>query len=706
MMKIACPHCSQNLELDSETITALEGASHFDCPTCGGAVEVPTPVLVPAKQAPPSGEGKPAPERVARRTQQGVNRNLLVLGVVALLAIGGVAMFLASKNGGNIFNIFQNTTNQIINNSYFTQLIADGVTTEKDLDSIAEIRPYGDGFIGISKAELSWEQSQDLARRTGAGVLAIEDAAEGSMQQLIDWLNSTLKSQLSSTIWVQQGGQAKALDKHEVLGVTELDSRRKAVLQWKPNAGRTTADPSLASKDQPFENSLGMKFVPVPDTNVLFCTHEVRYQNYAAYAADSPGVDGAWKDQSADGFTLTENQENHPVMRVSWDDAQKFCSWLSKKEGKTYRLPTDEQWSYAVGIGRDEMRKKGTLPSQVTQVPNEFPWGGGFPPKAKEQAGNYSDASRKAQAPGADGHYFDTYDDGFPTTAPVMSFKPNKLGLYDLGGNVWEWCEDWYDNAQKTRVLRGGAWGNYERDHMLSSHRAHIAPFISFEYHGRCGFRVVLELGANTSKSPAASKTFDMLGDPPNTTRRVIDLIQTARLLPGLHLDTWDVKGTDLEFFKGGEIVFPHACGTQEYDLAFEFTVLTDAVNSVGHSFPTAAGRCLFTMQLFREHPGPFWGFAILDNVHYAFANEARVVKDYPALFKAGQRYQTTVKVRDGSLEGYLDGRLLVHWEGDQSRFTTGENNLPHPRYPKFGVYDGRAVIHKAIVTEFVPVKL
>ncbi len=257
----------------------------------------------------------------------------------------------------------------------------------------------------------------------------------------------------------------------------------------------TTLNPAamLALKDG-ITNTLGMKFLPVKGTEVLFCIHEVRYKDYAAYAAESQGVDGGWKNQTIDGYAITERNEDHPVISVRWEDAQKFCAWLSKKEGKLYRLPTDEEWSYAVGIGRDEKRKKGMTPSQVPQVPDEFPWGGDFPPKTKDQAGNYSDDSRKAKAPRAGVQYIENYDDGHPTTAPVMSYQPNKLGLYDLGGNVWEWCEDWYDNAQKERVLRGGSWGNHERGPLLSSNRSHVTPT------GRSlsgGFRLVLVVSSS-----------------------------------------------------------------------------------------------------------------------------------------------------------------------------------------------------------------
>lgn len=238
-------------------------------------------------------------------------------------------------------------------------------------------------------------------------------------------------------------------------------------------------------------NTLGMKFVPVKGTNVLFCIHEVRYSDYAAYAAEAKDVDDSWQDQSVEGFTPAENKEQHPVLLVSWEDAKKFCAWLSQKEGKTYRLPTDEEWSIAVGLGRAEKRPKGATPAMLNHKENsEFPWGGEFPPKTKDKAGNYCDASRKAKAPNGAAQGLEEYDDGFPTTAPVMSYKPNKFGLYDMGGNVWEWCEDWYDNTQKQRVFRGGSWGEDANVvNLLSSHRGHNSPGHRGNYGG---FRCVL----------------------------------------------------------------------------------------------------------------------------------------------------------------------------------------------------------------------
>ncbi|MEQ1747935.1 MAG: protein kinase [Prosthecobacter sp.] len=251
----------------------------------------------------------------------------------------------------------------------------------------------------------------------------------------------------------------------------------------------TTPSPGtlVASKGE-HTNSLGMKFAAVKGTDVLFCIHETRYQDYAVYAADSPGVDILWKSQGFDGLTITARPEQHPVTNISWEYAQQFCTWLSRKEGRKYRLPTDREWSIAVGIGREEKWLADTTPSTVFKPPGEYPWGDKWPiPKG---AGNYGGMSRPDQVSNALRSYFEGYDDGYPLTAPVMSYKPNRFGLYDMGGNVYEWCEDWYDNTQKHRVLRGASLIDNDSAAMLSSYRYHKEPG-SVSY-GR-GFRVVLE---------------------------------------------------------------------------------------------------------------------------------------------------------------------------------------------------------------------
>ena len=248
--------------------------------------------------------------------------------------------------------------------------------------------------------------------------------------------------------------------------------------------------PQQATKEQPFVNSLGMKFVPVEGTDVLFCVHETRYKDFAVYAAEKPGIDNAWRSQTIDNCVITERAEDHPAVRVSWEDAQAFCTWLNKKErSMAYRLPTDWEWSIAAGLGNKERRSRNDTPESLSAVEkSEYPWGTAWPPLAG--AGNYSDQSRRAKAPSGGDDYLARYDDGFPTTAPAMSFAPNLFGLHDMGGNVWEWVEDWINIAQERRTVRGGSWRNHLEVNLLSSSRDYASPA---DRHDSLGFRLVLD---------------------------------------------------------------------------------------------------------------------------------------------------------------------------------------------------------------------
>jgi hypothetical protein len=225
-----------------------------------------------------------------------------------------------------------------------------------------------------------------------------------------------------------------------------------------------------------FVNTLGMPFVPVKGTEVAFCIWETRVKDYAAYAAANAGVDGSWKSP---GFSQTDT---HPVVDVSWEDAQAFCEWLTKKEmaagkikaGQKYRLPTDAEWSVAVGL---EQEKGGTPEEKDEGIKDVYPWGKEWPPP--KGAGNY---------------YKSLKVDNFEYTSPVGSFAANKLGLHDMGGNVWEWCEDWYDPAAKAdRVLRGASWEDRRPDRLLSSDRGGGTPGYRILYFG---FRCVLVGGS------------------------------------------------------------------------------------------------------------------------------------------------------------------------------------------------------------------
>ncbi len=203
---------------------------------------------------------------------------------------------------------------------------------------------------------------------------------------------------------------------------------------------------------QPFTNSLGMKFVPLGDIQIS--VWETRVQDYEAFCR------ATGRHFEPVDFRQTEND---PVVKVSWFDAVAFCKWLTEKEheenvvedGQSYRLPADSEWSMAVGL----VNEIGTTPeARDGKIKNEFPWGKQWPPP--NDAGNYGIAA---------GHRHSA-------TMPVGSFKPNSLGLYDLGGNVWEWCLDTYKGestgaGRDWGVLRGGSWATKNRLEMQSSYR-------------------------------------------------------------------------------------------------------------------------------------------------------------------------------------------------------------------------------------------
>jgi len=180
---------------------------------------------------------------------------------------------------------------------------------------------------------------------------------------------------------------------------------------------------------------------------------------------------------------------NHPVVQVSWNDAKAFCHWLSQKSGKGVRLPTEAEWEYACRAG----------------TRSEWPWG--EESETGKGRANCGDRSLKKRCPRDQGRggFFD-WEDGFVCTSPVAAFRPNAFGLYDMIGNVWEWCEDFYgryggdairdpagpDNGT-LRVSRGGSWSRGPMD-CRSARRVEVPPNVRSV---DIGFRVVVTADVN-----------------------------------------------------------------------------------------------------------------------------------------------------------------------------------------------------------------
>jgi serine/threonine protein kinase len=227
-------------------------------------------------------------------------------------------------------------------------------------------------------------------------------------------------------------------------------------------------------------NSIGMKFAPVG--NILFCIWPTRVADYQAFVQDTGYKSTAWLQP---GF---KQGPDHPVVNVSWADAINFCRWLTENERKAgtiasdkyYRLPSDTEWSNAVCLPEESGR---TPEARDMSVPDIYPWGGDWPPPAG--AGNYTGEETRSDVA------IKGYNDSFPWTSPVGSFKVNKYGLYDMGGNVWQWCMDSWNSENRAKVLRGGSWYNGAlKLSLLSSCRIHASPD---SFTDNYGFRVVID---------------------------------------------------------------------------------------------------------------------------------------------------------------------------------------------------------------------
>lgn len=224
-----------------------------------------------------------------------------------------------------------------------------------------------------------------------------------------------------------------------------------------------------------YTNSIGMKlmYIPAgeftmgsPDSELERRPNEVQHRvriTRPFMMGSTEVTQGQWRAVMESNPSYFKG-DNLPVEVVTWHDAVAFCETLSRKEGKTYRLPTEAEWEYACRAG----------------TTTAFNWS--------------SNSITSYQA---------NYRLYMHKTAAVGSFAPNTWGLHDMHGNVWEWCSDWFDyypsgrvtdptgpTSGIERVLRGGCWTEFSIDCRSASRGANTPEYRHFGY----GFRVVLVL--------------------------------------------------------------------------------------------------------------------------------------------------------------------------------------------------------------------
>jgi len=234
------------------------------------------------------------------------------------------------------------------------------------------------------------------------------------------------------------------------------------------------------------ENSIGMKLVEIPAGNFTMGSpagekdRQVNEQQVPVtivkpfLIGQTEVTQGQWK--AVMGTEPWKGQEyikvgpNYPATYVSWDDATAFCEALSTKEGKQYSLPTEAQWEYACRSGTQAAFSFGGDEAQLST----YAWWGGI-----SGGGNAQNE---------------------PYAHEVALKKPNPVGLYDMHGNCWEWCNDYYAAtlsggndpkgpvAGADRVIRGGSW-DFRAFYCRSAYRNYRVP--TYRNYFRSGFRVV-----------------------------------------------------------------------------------------------------------------------------------------------------------------------------------------------------------------------
>ncbi len=259
-----------------------------------------------------------------------------------------------------------------------------------------------------------------------------------------------------------------------------------AVWMGSRESSRVHFDDETPQRHRYFAKPFYMGIRPVTRGQFAAFVRQANYKTEAEQEGWALIWNGEWK--KVEGASWREcgfdQDDDHPVVCVSWNDAVAFCKWLGRTSGKTVGLPTEARWEYACRAGTETM----------------FPWG-----NRPEEGNGWCNAADLSAARRFPGWVTFNWDDGHVFTSPAGKFKANAFGLYDMTGNVLQWCHDWYDPdllkpkgpltdttgpaGGVFRVTRGGSW-NSGPDFCRSAVRRREPPGARTNM---IGFRVVAE---------------------------------------------------------------------------------------------------------------------------------------------------------------------------------------------------------------------
>ncbi|MCE5266806.1 MAG: CapA family protein, partial [Planctomycetaceae bacterium] len=254
------------------------------------------------------------------------------------------------------------------------------------------------------------------------------------------------------------------------------------------------------------------------------------------------------------GFAQTDD---HPVLNVTWYDAVAFCQWLSHKEKEDYRLPTEAEWEYSARAGATTRYANGDNPDALAKI------------------GNVLDSTGRTTFPHV--QELDIPPSGnLRFTVPVGQFPPNRFGLCDVHGNVWEWCSDWHGEdyyahsptddpkgppSGRVRIRRGGGWNSFPL-WARAAMRNWNTPG------SRCvnlGFRIARSTPASQRKQPAVERTGARAGTAVRQEGRVAAERPSTRNRVGSPVDR--TVGAAVDRTVGAAVVLP----TRDADLTIVF---------------------------------------------------------------------------------------------------------------------------------------
>jgi len=181
------------------------------------------------------------------------------------------------------------------------------------------------------------------------------------------------------------------------------------------------------------QNSLSFDMVKIPNKNYEIGKYPVTIAEYMHFAKNNEKHLPEWKEKDRPSYYENmDYSDNAPIIGVSWHNAVAFCDWLNEKQKEyVYRLPTEEEWEYSC---RAESTTKWSFGDEEKEL-DKYAW-----------------YRKNSSALGEEHKDYGTH---------VVGEKlPNQWGLYDMHGNVFEWCEDWYNKDEDSKVLRGGSWNS------------------------------------------------------------------------------------------------------------------------------------------------------------------------------------------------------------------------------------------------------